>query len=110
MRRLGAQGRLLWAVGVVQRWLDGSDRPAAVHGHLVLTLEEAAGHLGCGRSTAYELVRTGHIRTVRIGRLLRIPASAAVALRRRWEDAPPEDRTQVPGRHDKGMTRGGSKR
>ena len=109
--RLGAQGRLLWARGVVQRWLDGSDRPAAVDGHLVLTLEEAAAQIGTGRSTTYELTRTGLLRTVRIGRLLRIPASAVAALRQGWEEeVPGEDRTQVPGRHDKGMTRGGSKR
>ena len=108
--RIGAQGRLLWARGVVQQWLDGSDRPAAVDGHLVLTLEEAAAYLSvagrAGRSTTYELVRTGHLRSLRIGRLLRLPASAVAALRREWEEVPGRDRTQVPGRHDKGMTRG----
>jgi excisionase family DNA binding protein len=105
--RLGAQGRLLWARAVVQRWLDGSDRPAAVDGHLVLTLEEAAEHLGCGRSTGYELARTGHLRAVRIGRLLRLPVSAVAALRREWvEEVPGGDRTQVPGCHADRMRRG----
>ena len=103
--RLGTQGRLLWERGVVQRWLDGSDRPAAVDGHLVLTLEEAAAQIGTGRSTTYELTRTGLLRTVRIGRLLRIPASAVAALRRAWEEeVPGRDRTQVPSRHAKRMT------
>ena len=37
--RIGAQGRLLWGRGVIQRWMDRSDRPAAVDGRLVLTLE-----------------------------------------------------------------------
>lgn len=104
--RLGAQGRLLWARGVVQRWLDRDARPAAVDGHLVLTLEEAAQHLGVGRSTGYELTRTGRLRVVRIGRLLRIPASAVAALRREWEkEVPAGDRTRVPGCHAPGMTR-----
>lgn len=109
--RLGTQGRLMWARAVVQRWLDGSDRPAAVDGHLVLTLGEAAKYLGVGRSTTYELVRTSHLRAVRIGRLLRIPASAVAALRRGWEkEVPGGDRTEVPGCHAPGMTRRGSKR
>ena len=108
--RLGVQGRLLWSRAVVQRWLDGTDRPAAVDGHLVLTLEEAAAYLSvagrAGRSTTYELVRTSHLRAVRIGRLLRIPASAVAALRRGWEEVPGGDRTEVPGCHAPGMTRG----
>ena len=108
--RLGVQGRLLWARAVVQRWLDGTDRPAAVDGHLVLTLEEAAKYLGVGRSTGYELTRTSRLRVVRIGRLLRIPASAVAALRREWEEVPGGDRTEVPGCHAPGMTRRGSKR
>ena len=108
--RLGVQGRLLWSRAVVQRWLDGTDRPAAVDGHLVLTLEETAKHLGVSRSTAYELIRTGRLRSVRIGRLLRIPASAVCALRREWEEVPGGDRTQVPGRHADSMTNRGSKR
>ncbi len=85
--RLGSQGRLLWARGVIQRWLDGTNQPAAMDGHFVLVLDEAAAHLGISRSTTYELVRTGHIRAVRIGRLLRIPASALAALRRAWEES-----------------------
>ena len=109
--RLGAQGRLLWARVVVQRWLDGNDRPAAVDGHLVLTLEEAAEYLGVGRSTTYELVRTSHLRAVRIGRLLRLPASAVAALRRGWEkEVLGGDRTEVPDRHADSMTNRGSKR
>ena len=32
--------------------------------------------LGIGRNTAYELVRSGKIRSIRIGRQLRIPKDA----------------------------------
>ena len=32
--------------------------------------------LGIGRNTAYELVRSGQIRSIRIGRQLRIPKEA----------------------------------
>lgn len=102
--RLGVQGRLLWSRAVVQRWLDGTDRPAAVGEHLMLTLDETANHLGVSRSTTYELVRTGRLRAVRIGRLLRLPASAVAAVRRGWEEVLSEPRTPAPGRHARGMT------
>ena len=35
--------------------------------------------LGIGRNTAYELVRSGKIRSIRIGRQLRIPKDALAA-------------------------------
>ncbi len=38
-----------------------------------LTIEEAARRLRIGRTLMYELVRTGEIRSVTIGRLRRIP-------------------------------------
>lgn len=41
---------------------------------LLLRPEEAAAILGLGRSTIYELVRTGELPTVHIGRTTRIPA------------------------------------
>lgn len=84
--RVGAQGRLLWARGTVQRWLDGPTPPVAVDGHLVLKLEEAAEHLRLGRSTCYDLIRAGRLRSFNIGRLLRLPASTVVTLRQAWED------------------------
>lgn len=43
---------------------------------LTLRVEELMPILGIGRNTAYELVRSGQIRSVRIGRQLRIPKGA----------------------------------
>ena len=40
---------------------------------LVLRVDELSVALGIGRHTAYELVRSGQIRSIRIGRQLRIP-------------------------------------
>ena len=44
-----------------------------------LRVEDLMPILGIGRNTAYELVRTGKIRSVRVGRQLRIPRDAVVA-------------------------------
>ena len=43
---------------------------------LVLKVEDLMPILGIGRNTAYELVRCGQIRSIRIGRQLRIPRDA----------------------------------
>ncbi|MGI5268874.1 helix-turn-helix domain-containing protein [Nonomuraea sp. CA-218870] len=43
---------------------------------LLLRPEEAADYLGIGRTKVYELIRSGALRSVRIGTLRRIPASA----------------------------------
>ena len=43
---------------------------------LVFTVPQIATALACGRNAAYALVSTGQIRSIRIGRSLRIPASA----------------------------------
>jgi excisionase family DNA binding protein len=43
---------------------------------LLYTPEEAAGLLGLGRSKTYELLSAGAIRSIRVGRLRRIPAEA----------------------------------
>lgn len=40
---------------------------------LVLTLEEAAEVLHCGRSTMFEMVNAGKIRTVQVGRKRLVP-------------------------------------
>lgn len=45
-------------------------------GRALLTVEEAARHLGIGRTTAYSLVRSGDLESVQIGRLRRIPKEA----------------------------------
>ena len=43
---------------------------------LTLRVEDLIPILGIGRNTAYELVRSGKIRSIRIGRQLRIPKDA----------------------------------
>jgi excisionase family DNA binding protein len=54
---------------------------------LLLSVEEAAGALGIGRSKTYELIAAGELETVHIGRSLRVPVDAVHAfierLRRR---------------------------
>jgi excisionase family DNA binding protein len=46
---------------------DGTPRP------LLVSVNEAAGFLGVGRTTIYELVNRGELRPVHIGRALRFP-------------------------------------
>lgn len=43
---------------------------------LMVTVEEAAECLGVGRSTVYDLMRMGHLGSVKIGRSRRIPIEA----------------------------------
>ncbi|MBR3570845.1 MAG: helix-turn-helix domain-containing protein [Oscillibacter sp.] len=43
---------------------------------LVLRAEDLMPVLDIGRNTAYELVRSGQIRSVRVGRKLRVPKQA----------------------------------
>jgi len=43
---------------------------------LTLRVEDLMPILGIGRNTAYELVHSGQIRSIRIGRQLRIPKEA----------------------------------
>ncbi|NYI05559.1 helix-turn-helix domain-containing protein [Allostreptomyces psammosilenae] len=43
---------------------------------VVLTVEEAARRLGIGRTTMYDLLSSGKIPSVKIGRLRRVPVEA----------------------------------
>ena len=43
---------------------------------LLLTVEEAANRLRIGRTVMYNLVRSNRIRTIKIGRLRRVPVDA----------------------------------
>ena len=45
----------------------------------LLTVRQAAQVLGIGRSTLYELIATGALETVAIGRARRVPREALVA-------------------------------
>ncbi len=45
---------------------------------VTLRVEELMPILGIGRNTAYELVRSGRLRSVRVGRQVRIPKNALI--------------------------------
>ena len=49
---------------------DFSDLP------IVLTVSQVARALNLGRDTTYDLVRSGHIRSVRVGPQYRVPKAA----------------------------------
>ena len=52
------------------RWLRWQDLPE------FLTVEELREYLRIGRSTAYELVKSGDIKSIRLGRRVLIPRAA----------------------------------
>lgn len=55
------------------------DRPTSFEDlPLTLRVEELMPILGIGRNTAYELIRSGQIRSIRVGRQLRIPKGAVL--------------------------------
>lgn len=43
---------------------------------VLLTVEAAAERLSVGRTTMYALIKAGHVTTVRVGHLRRVPADA----------------------------------
>ena len=45
---------------------------------LLLRVMEAAEKLGLGRTTVYQLVASGQLRSVHVGRSVRIPAAALI--------------------------------
>ncbi len=46
---------------------------------LTLRVEDLMPILGIGRNTAYELIRSGQIKSIRIGRKIRIPKAEVLA-------------------------------
>ncbi len=46
---------------------------------LTLRVEDLMPILGIGRNTAYELIRCGQIKSIRIGRKIRIPKTEVLA-------------------------------
>ena len=50
---------------------------------MTLRVEELMPILGIGRNTAYQLIRSGQIRSVRIGRQIRIPRDALLEFLRK---------------------------
>jgi excisionase family DNA binding protein len=47
---------------------------------LLLTVAEVAERLGCGRTFVYELISSGELETIKLGRLRRVPVVALDAL------------------------------
>ena len=45
---------------------------------MTLRVEELMPILGIGRNTAYELVRSGRLHSIRVGRQVRIPKNALI--------------------------------
>ena len=43
---------------------------------LVLTVSDVSKILGIGKNTAYDLIRSGAIKSVRVGRQIRVPKAA----------------------------------
>ena len=56
-----------------------ADRMSTTAASALLTVEEMAAILRIGRNSAYQLVRQGRIRSIRIGRAIRIPLSSVYA-------------------------------
>ena len=50
---------------------------------MTLRVEELMPILGIGRNTAYKLIRSGQIRSIRIGRQIRIPRDALLEFLRK---------------------------
>ena len=50
---------------------------------MTLRVEDLMPLLGIGRNSAYELIRSGQIRSVRIGRQIRIPRDALLEFLRK---------------------------
>ena len=61
---------------------------------LLLTPEEAARRLAVGRTTVYELLSSGALRSVQIGRCRRVPVSALSAFVERLVDQGGNRRTK----------------
>ena len=50
---------------------------------MTLRVEDLMPLLGIGRNTAYELIRSGQIRSVRVGKQIRIPREALLEFLRK---------------------------
>jgi excisionase family DNA binding protein len=74
------------------------DRPPVVPVKL-LTVNEVASILGCGRTMVYELIDKGQLTRIKIGRLTRIPPSEVERFVRRGMGMVPPER---PGPAPKG--------
>jgi excisionase family DNA binding protein len=55
---------------------------------VLLTVEEAARRLRIGRTTCYQLIRTGELESIVVGSLRRVPADAPAAYVARRREQP----------------------
>ena len=55
---------------------------------LILTVEEAAGMLRISRGLAYEMVRSGRLPSIRLGRRLLVPRPALERMLGTWAPEP----------------------
>lgn len=62
--------------------------PAPNDGRLVLTVGEAAKRLGVGRTVMYELISSGDVESILIGRLRRVPLEALADYVQRQRNTP----------------------
>jgi excisionase family DNA binding protein len=63
----------------------GTSLAAAAPGYELLTVEETAELLHVGRDNVYYLIRTGQLRSIKIGKLRRIPRARIAELVARLE-------------------------
>lgn len=66
-RSRGAQLQIEEAIDAVMKYTNFNDIP------LLLSVDQLTEVLGIGRNTAYQLVRSEKIKSIRIGRIIRIP-------------------------------------
>ena len=59
-----------------------------MNGKLLLTVQEAADRLGIGRSLVYQLLQTGQLGSVKLGRARRIPVARLEEFVRQLEGEP----------------------
>jgi excisionase family DNA binding protein len=63
------------------RWPQSEQHgPLATVPAILLTVKEAAGMLGVGRTMVYELIADGRLEVVHIGRCARVPVQSVVGL------------------------------
>lgn len=83
--------RRVISLGAVSVWMGDGPGPVAVRvpaplpagdgpERLLLTVVQAAGVLGVGRTTAYQLIRAGELEVVHVGRSARVPADSLPGL------------------------------
>lgn len=59
----------------------------AILGKPTATVDELARVISCGRNQAYDLVRSGRVRSIRVGRAFKVPTAA---IRQLLEGGAPE--------------------